>query len=242
MSERTLVISDIHGCIDEFNLLLKKVKYEPRVDKLVLLGDYLDYGIYSKEVVEKVMNLVEEFGVVAIKGNHDQRFYDFIHSKNKEVESKFFKHGGHNTLLNYAEEHQENGVLELERFKSHVKKEYSHHLQFLEKLPFYHEDDNYIYVHAGLNPYNKDWKKQSEHDFMYIREAFINYPTVTNKKVIFGHTKLIDIHGNADIWFGNDKIGIDGGCAYGFQLNCLEIGPNNKHNVYCINSHSDAVL
>lgn len=236
LNSRTLIISDIHGSLDEFNLLLKIVKYEPELDKLILLGDYIDYGDYSKEVVEKVMGMVKEFGAVAIKGNHDQRFFDLINSKDKEVESKFFKHGGYNTLLNYAEEQQGNNTTELDSFREHVKKNYSHHLQFLEQLPLYHEDDEYIYVHAGLNPNYKNWKEQPNYDFMYIRKSFIDYPTVTNKTVIFGHTKLIDIHGKADIWFGGDKIGIDGGCAYGHQLNCLEIWEKKKYRMYSVNS------
>ncbi|WP_088101989.1 metallophosphoesterase [Halalkalibacter urbisdiaboli] len=236
MNARTLVISDIHGCLDEFNKLLKIVKYEPKLDKLILLGDYIDNGGYSKEVVDKVMNMVKEFGVIAIKGNHDQRFIDLINSKDKEVESKFIKHGGHNTLLSYVEKQQGDNTTEMDSFRRYIKKKYSHHLKFLEQLPLYHEEDDYIYVHAGLNPNFKNWKEQSEHDFIYIREAFLNYPTVTNKTVIFGHTKLRDIHGKADIWFGGDKIGIDGGCAYGHQLNCLEIREKKKYRMYSVNS------
>ena len=40
---------------------------------------------------------------------------------------------------------------------------------------------------------------------------------------VFGHTKTINNHGSAGIWFGGDKIGFDSGCVSGFQLNCLEI-------------------
>ena len=56
---------------------------------------------------------------------------------------------------------------------------------------------------------------------MYIKDEFIRSNFEINKKVIFGHTRTIDIHGVPDIWFSEDKIGIDGGCAYGMQLNCL---------------------
>lgn len=37
----------------------------------------------------------------------------------------------------------------------------------------------------------------------------------------YGHTRTIELHGKPDIWFQPDKIGIDGGCAYGLQLNAL---------------------
>lgn len=73
-----------------------------------------------------------------------------------------------------------------------------------------------------MNPHYIDWKNQPEHDFMYIKDEFIRHTFEDlNKRVVFGHTKTIDIHGTSDIWFSKDKIGIDGGCAYGMQLNCL---------------------
>lgn len=50
---------------------------------------------------------------------------------------------------------------------------------------------------------------------------FIQHRFHLNKKVVFGHTRTVDIHGHSDIWFSEDKIGIDGGFAYGMQLNAL---------------------
>ncbi|BBH22334.1 hypothetical protein Back11_36790 [Paenibacillus baekrokdamisoli] len=107
-------------------------------------------------------------------------------------------------------------------------------------FPFFHEDSHHIYVHAGLNPQYENWKEQTKHEFMYIKEPFLNHPTTVDKIVVFGHTKAMDIHGKADVWFGGDKIGIDGGCAYGLQLNCLEIRGKNDYAVYSVNcSHHE---
>ena len=55
---RTLVVSDIHGCVDEFKQLLNKVNFNAEEDQLVLLGDYVDRGPESRETVEFVMFLV----------------------------------------------------------------------------------------------------------------------------------------------------------------------------------------
>ena len=66
-------------------------------------------------------------------------------------------------------------------------------------------------------------KPSQKRDFMWIRAPFVQQRTVVKKTVVFGHTPAKDIHGKADVWFDRDKIGIDGGCAYGFQINCLEI-------------------
>jgi len=51
-------------------------------------------------------------------------------------------------------------------------------------------------------------------------------------KPSYSHTKTIDIHGSPDVWYGEGKIGIDGGCAFGYQLNCLEIIDGLVKRVY----------
>jgi len=197
----------------------------------MLLGDYVDRGVQSKDVVESVMQLVRGGNVVALRGNHDQRFVDVITGEDETAKMKFFKHGGLPTLKSYCGGFL-GGIKDEEKLrygKAYINKHYKHHLSFLNKLPFYYEDKDHIYVHAGLNPSFDDWKEQSEHDFMYIKEPFIKHPTRVDKRVVFGHTKAVDIHDKADIWFGEDKIGVDGGCAYGLQLNCLEI-KDRKYN------------
>lgn len=65
---RTLMISDIHGCIKQFNELLYVSKFNPLEDKLILLGDYVDRGPRSKETVERVIELVNNDNVVALRG------------------------------------------------------------------------------------------------------------------------------------------------------------------------------
>lgn len=231
--KRRLVISDIHGCYEQFIQLLELVKYSPRRDQLILLGDYVDRGRNSKEVVELVIKLVKEDGAIALQGNHDERFVDVVLEKNTETADKFFQHGGQETLMSYTPL-----VDNLQKFKDIVKDQNYHHLVFLESLPYYFEDDDYIYVHAGLNPEYQNWKDQPKKDFLYIKDPFIYRKLSESKTVIFGHTKTKDIHGSADIWFGEGKIGIDGGCAYGLQLNCLEIKGNNELKTYQIKASS----
>ncbi|SEM06920.1 metallophosphoesterase family protein [Paenibacillus sp. OK003] len=220
--KRTIMISDIHGCIDQLDQILQLTEYNSTKDKLILLGDYVDRGPNSKEVVDKVIQLVMNHNAIALRGNHDQRLVDLINSDSVTVRSKFLEHGGKQTLQSYCDINNEEISDEiLNQAIEFIKTHYYHHIDYISKLPFYHEDKDHIYVHAGLNPNFIDWKNQPEHDFMFIRDEFIRARFDLNKKIIFGHTKTIDIHGTSDIWFSDDKIGIDGGCAYGMQLNCL---------------------
>jgi serine/threonine protein phosphatase 1 len=232
---RTLVISDIHGCYDTFVALLKKIKFSPKTDRLLLLGDYVDRGNQSKEVLEYVMRMVGSGEAIALRGNHDQRFLELVIQNHSLHDLKFLEHGGVQTINSYCgtkytlADLQDTSIME--KAKVFIRKSYKAHLLFLDSLPLYDEDSDHIYVHAGLNPFYYNWREQPEKDFIWIRDAFVKHPTIVAKTVVFGHTKTIDIHGSADIWFGGDKIGIDGGCAYGLQLNCLEIVLNDENQV-----------
>lgn len=218
--KRTIMISDIHGCMEQFNEMLHLVKYNSKYDQLILLGDYVDRGPDSKEVVEKVIELVRDHNAIAIRGNHDQRLVDLIRNDNISIRTKFLEHGGIETLRSYCNNNEISNNY-LDQARETIEALYGYQIEFLSKLPLYHEDDNHIYVHAGLNPEFIDWKNQPEHDFMYMKEKFIQHRFHLNKRVVFGHTRTVDIHGHSDIWFSEDKIGIDGGCAYGMQLNAL---------------------
>lgn len=223
--ERTLVISDIHGCYDAFNRLLERVNYEPVKDQLILLGDFVSKGPESRLVVEQTFSLVRKDGAIAVQGNHDERFVDIIRNKTKEARDKFFRHGGRQTVYSYLKGSDMTGSEEdlLTRLRETVLEHYPHHADFLEQLPYYFEDQHFIYVHAGLNPKYPNWKEQPKRDFLYIKDSFHNADMEMDKIVIFGHTKTVDLHGRADVWYGKGKIGIDGGCASGLQLNALEI-------------------
>ncbi|QSF47861.1 serine/threonine protein phosphatase [Paenibacillus tianjinensis] len=236
---RTLVISDIHGCYLQFDAMLKQIKYNPDNDKLILLGDYVDRGLYSKDVVTKVIQLAKDYGVIALKGNHDDLMVDAFRNRG---DSLWINNGGIMTTQSYAGyDFLEEGFDwdEHLRMKSLILKNYPNHIDFLENLPLYYEDDKHIYVHAGINPEINDWKQQSEEDFLWIREDFYNNPTRESKTIVFGHTPTIYLHKSNNIWFGKGKhkgkIGIDGGCFHSSgQLNCLEISEDGKYKEHVI--------
>ncbi|WP_027084428.1 metallophosphoesterase family protein [Cohnella panacarvi] len=219
---RTIIISDIHGCIDEFNELLDNVRFNRNSDQLILLGDYVDRGPASKDVVERTMELVLQDNAIALRGNHDQRLVDLVLGDEAAVKAKFREHGGLQTLQSYigftGTEITDEAIHQARERIGHA---YGRHIEFLRRLPLYYEDDAHIYVHAGLNPNYPNWKEQPERDFMYIKGDFYLHRTHVDKKVVFGHSRAEEIHRKSDVWFAEDKIGIDGGCAYGQQLNAL---------------------
>ena len=73
-------MSDIHGCIDKLKEMMKKVDLTGN-NRIVFLGDYMDYGDSSCQVLKYLMDLKEKYGVekvVVLKGNHEQMFLDWI--------------------------------------------------------------------------------------------------------------------------------------------------------------------
>lgn len=231
---RILCISDIHGMYDKFCELLKVVKYNPSEDKLILLGDYCDRGQKSKEVIQMIHDLHNEWNIVAVKGNHDDMFLKFLFNDDYFSEANFLQNGGQQTLESYCglDWFKTGGTYK--EAKEFILKHYKHHVDFLNLLPYYHETDEFIFVHAGINSMYEDWKLTPPDEMIWIRDIFINNSTMTDKTVIFGHTPCVNLHETEDIWFGEDKIGIDGGCAYGLQLNCLEINDEDGYKTYAV--------
>lgn len=235
------MISDIHGCYREFNALLRKANYVPDQDKLILIGDYVDRGPNSKAIVEQVMSLQEVGGAVVLKGNHDKMACDALLSDDEDkLDIHWLNNGGFYTLLSYVGAdaglvQQDLGWTEYIRIKHWIRQAYKHHLDFLSTLPLYYETDEHLFVHAGIDPSLADWTTQKEYDFIWIREPFFNHPVAsTAKTVVFGHTSTFELHAKPGIWFSphGDKIGIDGGCAYGEQMNCLEIGEDGYKSCF----------
>lgn len=76
---RNIIIGDVHGCIDEFESLLRKVQYNPEFDRVILLGDLVDRGPDSLAVLRKA----RELNLECVKGNHEDKFVKWYkHKKN----------------------------------------------------------------------------------------------------------------------------------------------------------------
>ncbi len=221
--KRILVVSDIHGELDLFEKLLKKVKYHSEKDQLVLVGDYVDRGPNSRGVLNKVMNLKRQ-GAIVLRGNHDEMFIDAVNNE-ENAWRRWKRNGGLVTLKSYGKDINTIEDLHTVEFRKHV--------QFIQSLEYYYETDDYIFVHAGLEP-GTPLAKTDPNVLVWIREDFYNHYK-GDKIVIFGHTRAAKLHQddhNNAIFFGeNNLIGIDGGAVYGGQLNCLELPSRKEFSV-----------
>lgn len=220
---RILAISDIHGEIGLFNTILNKINYLPNKDQLILLGDYIDRGPRSADVLEKVIQLHNE-GAIVLRGNHDQMMVNAAHG-GKEEWNYWQRNGGNITVASYG--HQ------MTRDKLFKNKLFQKHITFIETLKYYYVHDQFVFAHAGIDP-KRPLSETDRDTFLWIREPFLSEYS-GNKVVVVGHTRTVYLHddpNNCDIYFGeNNIVGIDGGAVFGGQLNCYDVTNNVTYNV-----------
>jgi serine/threonine protein phosphatase 1 len=215
MNQRILVISDIHGMLDKLNNMLLMVKYNPKEDKLILLGDYVDRGTKPIKTIQRVMELVNG-GAVALIGNHEDMFLHAVEQGHERQDIELHIYNG--------------GRITQDEFFALPDEQRKEILNFICSLPALHEIGNYIFVHAGLRP-GLSLAQQNPVDCIWIRDEFICGASPEGKTVIFGHTPTKYMNGFWTIWRGDGKIGIDCGAAYGGRLACLELPTMREY--YC---------
>lgn len=75
---RLIIIGDVHGCIDELDLLIDKLSLQSD-DRICFIGDLIDRGPNSVEVVRRYVQLSKEYAVALILGNHEEKFLRYLH-------------------------------------------------------------------------------------------------------------------------------------------------------------------
>lgn len=218
MAKETLVIADIHGCLDELKELLKLVKYEKNRYKLIFLGDYVDRGIYSKEVIDLLIEIKKENDeTVFLLGNHDDWFLSYLNGTiEKDSYDSWAHFGGLNTLKSYIKFNPQFSNENITA-REYILRDYPSHVEFLESLEYYHEDEHFYYAHGGCKTYLSDITKNEKNDFIWPnRKVFFNEEIELDKTLIVGHTIVKHIHGDFIPYISSrkDKIGIDGGMVF----------------------------
>ncbi|MDA3786516.1 MAG: metallophosphoesterase family protein [Deltaproteobacteria bacterium] len=203
--KRTIVIGDLHGCRDPFLRLLAKIDPVPGRDKIIFLGDYVNRGPHSKELLTELILLKKKMPhTTFLKGNHEFMLLDYLQGRRKDL---FFSAGGATTIRSYDADITDHTSLKAALPPTHRR--------FLENLLPYWQDENFIYVHAGLEPGRHLSQQRQEWLYWADREKFINTTFNLSKRIIFGH------FAQKKPLIMADKIGIDGGAVYGGFLTCL---------------------
>lgn len=204
---RTIIIGDIHGCYYTLISLLDKINLDKQNDRIIFLGDYIDRGKNSFEVVEYLMKLQKEMTkerCICLLGNHEYMFLS--------DEWLWLQNGGGKTKKSYYK-------------NKHINYLYGSHKSWMKKLPLYYETEKFICVHAGLpKPLLSD---NTEDDMLWDR-THLNNKIYREKQVVFGHTPSTLLEYKTI----NNDIGIDTACVFGYQLTALIINNDNYEFIH----------
>ncbi len=211
---RRYIVGDIHGSYEQLLKLMDQIALDihPKQDKIIFLGDYVNYGSNSYQVVDFLIQLSQQMSIVTLLGDHDYFFQEFINNPHEKLES-FCDMGGKATLRSYD---RQLGNLNIP----------DEHIQFIQKLKLTYEENDFFCVHAGLNPDKSNIREQKVEDLISITNRFYESKRVWKKLIVFGHTHVENIHDKKNIPYYDKKknlLGLDTGAGQGGRLSCFEV-------------------
>jgi len=169
MAERIIAIGDIHGCAVALRRLLDELQ-PSREDLVVPLGDFVDRGPDSREVIDQLLALEQTCQLVPLMGNHELMMLRAI---NDLGSLRFWLEcGGMATVESYG------GGMDIPE----------PHLEFLRRCCRFVETDDFIFVHANYDP---DLPLDAQPDQRLFWEHVLTNPPgrhISGKTVIVGHT------------------------------------------------------
>lgn len=192
-------MSDIHGCLFAFDAALNLFVEELEKDdtKLILLGDYVHGGEDNRGVLDRIISLQNKYGndkVIALMGNHDLWVVE-----------------GSSSIDNMIANTNDKDLPEDSKYRS-----------FISSLPYYHKEDNTIFVHAGIDEEAGEyWEWGVSEEMLTMKyPADIGKAEGLTEKIVAGHVGTSGIAGNSDF----HDIYYDGYSHYYIDGTVLESG------------------
>jgi len=202
--QKIFVVGDIHGCLEKLVTLMDKLPIDYNQDQLIFIGDYIDRGPSSFDVVRYLIELKKlKPDTVFLKGNHEDMLQNYLDGSDRFT---YQLNGGQQTLDEYLNRSDKKDAFPIP----------SEHLEFFNSLKLYYQTDDFIFVHAGLRE-KVPLESQDRMDLLWIRDEFIHSKFDFGKRVIFGHTPF------KEPMLQPNKIGIDTGAVYGNLLTCVQL-------------------
>lgn len=226
------IVSDIHGCYQQYRMLLEKIHFSEK-DELYVLGDVVDRG---PEPIRLLQDMMKRPNVIFILGNHDFIMYTIMKKLSVEItEENYDKYLTKDILLDYNLWMQDGGQVTAEQFRQLSYSEKMDMLDYIAGASLYevieHNGKEYRLVHAGLANFlpDKAMEEYDLYDFLEERTDYAKryYPD-ENIVLVTGHTPtvLIEGWGKTEVYMGNGHIALDCACSSGGKLAafCIETG------------------
>lgn len=249
-------ISDIHGCMDELKEKMKMVDLTGN-NRIVFLGDYMDYGDNSYQVLKYLKDLQEKYGVkkvIVLKGNHEQMFLDWLNDYGNPYpdgteDDMVFNDWlcsdlecGATTISTFLPQWQMDFLNQITRTCSMetlsseaVQMILSNHeelIEWIQRLPSYFETENQIFVHAGVDEEaGESWMWGTSDGTLLGKFPATKgkfYKTIVAGHVGTGAWSLADDRNYHDVYYdGESHYYIDGSVYNGGKLLLLAYDEEN---------------
>jgi len=201
---RTLAVGDIHGCHTALTCLLEVIQLRAN-DRIIFLGDYIDRGPASRQVVESLLELNDRYGPVFLRGNHEVMILD---AREDTLKTNLWQsYGGFEALISYGANCNQDWATIIPEA----------HWKFFERTARCFESENHIFVHACLDA-EADMDEQP--DWLLYWESLDRLtPHKSGKRIICGHSpqrsgQILDL---------GFALCIDTGAVNGGWLTCLDV-------------------
>ena len=220
--QRIYAVGDIHGCLDRLvtlhEMIAEDITRRPvGRTMLVHLGDYVDRGTDSAQVIDWLINRppvpVDE--IVNLMGNHEHMMLSAITGADKDAADHWLVNGGADSLRSWGI----SPSLPPAEWAGRIPRQ---HLIFLRDLAISRHVDPYLFVHAGVLP-GVPLDQQSRHDMMWIREPFLSSRADHGAVVVHGHTP------RREPTVLPNRIAIDTGAVLGGALTCVVLEQDHLH-------------
>lgn len=224
---RVYAIGDIHGRLDLLEQLLSQIETDnaARPDakvQLVFLGDLIDRGPHSADVVELMMGLKRQHPDTRfLMGNHEEVFLLALGGDKKAL--RFFTRiGGRETILSYGISPEQYDSVDFDELlvlaQARVPTQHGEFLASFEDMVIL---GDYAFVHAGIHP-DIPLGSQKTSDLRWIREKFLDHPGPHEKIIVHGHSI------SADVEVQNNRIGLDTGAYASGRLTAMGLEGDSR--------------
>ena len=230
-SGRTLCVGDIHGGLKSLQQVLKRCKYDPKLDRLIFLGDYFDGWSESKQLIDYLLELkFYNNNIIFIKGNHDQWMLEFIQQGDKQAYSGWVNQGGRATLESYGAHIHITGM---QNYYVDVNIPTGHDQFLRDMVPYHIYDNNRGFVHAGYESLEGLGYEDVEATYYWDRDIahLISYKSSSQMpKLLRPHKELFIGHTTTMMWdsvtpisrFGR-YFNLDTGGGWGGKLTIMDV-------------------
>lgn len=191
---RVIAVSDIHGSLEAFRHLLRNIGF-CHDDMLLLLGDYIERGEQSLELLRYIMELYQQGNTFALMGNCDNLIEDLFECRYRKDMLHYLSRRPKTILHEMLAEqgHPFGKNTTLDQIQEIVNNHYAQERNWLLGLPHIFETENHIFVHAGLDDVPLS---DQDDDRCMKRQDFIKSDSCFERTVIVGHMPCLRLSDN----------------------------------------------